>query len=169
MTTEQAAQDAAPEPRISARVQTHIAQAAVGLFGLATLVLSLDLKLWVSFGPGPGLFPFIMGALLVLLSIFWVVEAHRRGYSVAESVSRNRVFSMIGSLLVLVLLMDWIGFQLSMALFLFFHLKIVGGQKWIMSIVVTLLGSFGAFALFNNVLGVRLPTAALPFLEGLGL
>lgn len=159
----------APKRQVSARVQTHLAQAVVAAFGIITVLLSVDLRLWVSFGPGPGFFPFAMGVLLILLSGLWVAEAHRRGYEVAESVDRNRVFSVIGSLLVLVLLMEPIGFQISMALFLFFHLKIVGRQKWTMSVVVTALGSFGAFALFNNVLGVRLPVAGLSFLQSLGL
>ena len=150
-------------------MQVHIAQAVTLLFGLVTVWLSIQMKIWVSFGPGPGFFPFTMGILLSFLSILWVIEAHRRGYSVEESVDRSRVFGVIGSLLVLALLMDVIGYQITMALFLFFHMKIIGKQKWIASIIVTLAGSFGAYALFSNLLSVRLPVADIAFLQGLGL
>ena len=169
MSSESAAPEVEQKPRLSPRVQTHIAQAVVAAFGAATVILSIEMRLWVSFGPGPGFFPFTMGVLLLLLSLLWVIEAHRQGYEVAESVSRRRTFSIIGSLLVLVLLMEPVGFQLSMLLFLFFHLKVMGRQKWITTIIVAVVGSFGAFALFNNVLGVRLPVAELPFLQSLGL
>jgi hypothetical protein len=169
VTTEQPVEKTGRRLRLTPRAQTHIAQIIVGLFGAVTALMSLQLKLWVSFGPGPGFFPFAMGMLLVLLALLWVVETRRVGFNVAESVSRVRVVSVIASLLVLVALMEPIGFQISMALFLFFHLRVIGRQGWIMTIVVTALGSFGAFALFNNVLGVRLPVAALPFLQNLGL
>lgn len=166
---EQSAEKTRRPQRLTPRIQTRIAQIVVGLFGVATALMSLQLKLWVSFGPGPGFFPFAMGVLLVVLALLWVVETRRVGFVVAESVSRVRVVSVIASLLVLVALMEPIGFQISMALFLFFHLKVIGRRGWVMTVVVTALGSFGAFALFNNVLGVRLPVAALPFLQNLGL
>lgn len=149
--------------------QTHIAQGIVAVFGAVTAFLAFRLGLWVSFGPGPGFFPFIMGLLLVVLAGLWVLEARRVGYEVAESVDRRRTIAVIGSLLVLALVLELVGFQLTMLIFLLFHLKVLGKQKWITTIIVSALGSFGAFALFNNVLGVQLPMAEISLLSNLGL
>ena len=40
--------------------------AAVGVY---VLVSSIDLGLWTSLGPGPGLFPFAMGAVLAAMAV----------------------------------------------------------------------------------------------------
>ncbi|MEB4615217.1 tripartite tricarboxylate transporter TctB family protein [Leucobacter sp. M11] len=169
MSADDASPGAQPHPRWSAKLQTQIAQIAVAVIGVITVFLSAELRFWTAFGPGPGFFPGAMGVLLIGLAALWAVETKRRGFAIGESVHRSRVISILGSLIVLVVLMDVLGFQLSMALFLFFHLKILGKQSWVWTVGVTLIGSFGAFALFHSVLGVRLPTSSLAFLANLGL
>lgn len=140
--------------------------AAVGVY---VLVSSIDLGLWTSLGPGPGLFPFAMGAVLAAMAAVWLVQELRSPSDTVEGVDRELVLAVVLSLAVLAAVMDLIGFQLSMFLFLMYHLKLRGRRTWISSLITALAGSVGAFYAFNYGLNVTLPVSAFPLLNTIGL
>ena len=144
----------------------------IGVFvavGVYVLVSSLELGLWTSLGPGPGLFPFAMGGVLVSMSIVWLLQELRRPTETPEGVDRGLVIAVVVSLAVLAAVMDLLGFQLSMFLFLMYHLKLRGGRTWTSSLIIALAGSVGAFYAFNYGLNVALPVSAFPPLNLIGL
>ncbi|MET3903313.1 tripartite tricarboxylate transporter TctB family protein [Paenarthrobacter sp. 4246] len=146
--------------------------AGIGAFvvvGVYVLVSSLDLGLWTSLGPGPGMFPFAMGGLLVAMSAIWLVQELRQPSETASGVDRGLVIAVVVSLALLAGVMDLIGFQLSMFIFLMYHLKIRGRRGWISSLIIALAGSAGAFYAFNYGLNVALPTAGISVLNSIGL
>jgi putative tricarboxylic transport membrane protein len=166
MTTESLITKSGNASRVAPSVLTGIgAFAAVGIY---VLVSSLELGLWTSLGPGPGLFPFAMGAVLVAMSIIWLLQELRRPSAKTEGIDRGVVISVVVSLIVLASAMDLLGFQLSMFLFLLYHLKIRGSRTWASSLVIALLGSVGAFYAFNYGLNVALPVSALAPLNLIG-
>jgi hypothetical protein len=166
MTTESLITKSGNASRIAPSVLTGIgAFAAVGIY---VLVSSLELGLWTSLGPGAGLFPFAMGGVLVAMSIIWLLQELRRPSAKAEGIDRGVVISVVVSLIVLASAMDLLGFQLSMFLFLLYHLKIRGSRTWASSLVIALLGSVGAFYAFNYGLNVALPVSALAPLNLIG-
>ncbi|MDT0169274.1 tripartite tricarboxylate transporter TctB family protein [Pseudarthrobacter sp. BRE9] len=166
MTTESLITKSRNASRIAPSVLTGIgAFAAVGIY---VLVSSLELGLWTSLGPSAGLFPFAMGAVLVAMSIIWLLQELRRPSAKAEGIDRGVVISVVVSLMVLASAMDLLGFQLSMFLFLLYHLKIRGSRTWASSLVIALLGSVGAFYAFNYGLNVALPVSALAPLNLIG-
>lgn len=167
MTTESLMTKPGSASRVAPSVLTGIA--AFALVGAYVLASSVGLGLWTSLGPGAGLFPFAMGALLVAMSAVWLVQELRRPSAKSEGVDRGVVISVVVSLLVLASVMDLLGFQLSMFLFLLYHLKIRGRRTWVPSLVIALLGSVGAFYAFNNGLNVALPVSSLPPLNLIGL
>jgi hypothetical protein len=65
--------------------------------------------------------------------------------------------------------LDLLGFQLSMFLFLLYHLKLRGGRTWVSSLIIALAGSVGAFYAFNYGLNVALPVSAFTPLNLIGL
>ncbi len=140
--------------------------AAVGAY---VLVTSIDLGLWTSLGPGPGLFPFAMGAVLAAMAVVWLLQELRRPSEATEGVDRGLVIAVVLSLVILAAVMDLLGFQLSMFLFLLYHLKLRGRRTWVSSLIIAVAGSFGAFYAFNYGLNVALPVSALPFLNAIGL
>jgi hypothetical protein len=140
--------------------------AAVGAY---VLVTSIDLGLWTSLGPGPGLFPFAMGAVLVAMAAVWLIQELRRPSEATEGVDRGLVIAVTISLVILAAVMDLIGFQLSMFLFLMYHLKLRGGRRWPSSLITALAGSVGAFYAFNYGLNVSLPVSVFPLLNTIGL
>ncbi|BCW51973.1 Flp pilus assembly pilin Flp [Arthrobacter sp. 1088] len=146
--------------------------AGIGAFvvvGVFVLVSSIGLGLWTSLGPGPGMFPFAMGGLLVAMSALWLVQELREPSETASGVDRGLVLAVVISLAVLAAVMDLIGFQLSMFIFLMYHLKIRGGRGWVSALIISAAGSFGAFYAFNYGLNVALPTAGISVLNSIGL
>jgi hypothetical protein len=137
--------------------------------GVYVLVSSIGLGLWTSLGPGPGLFPFAMGCVLVSMSTVWLLQELRRPSETTEGADRGLVLAVVVSLAILAAVMDILGFQLSMFLFLMYHLKVRGRRTWISSLITALAGSVGAFYAFNYGLNVALPVAALPPLNLIGL
>lgn len=159
------------KPKSGARVAPTVLAgiAAFAAVGVYVLVSSIELGLWTSLGPGPGLFPFAMGAVLAAMAVVWLVQELRRPSDAGEGVDRGLVLAVVLSLTALAAVMDLIGFQLSMFLFLMYHLKVRGHRTWISSLITALAGSVGAFYAFNYGLNVTLPVSAFPLLNTIGL
>ncbi len=165
-------------PTATQRVLVPSAQLVLIAIGLYVAVESISLGLWTKLGPGPGLLPLVLGVALAGLSAVWliqtVVERRRSSGSAGrgepeETLDRPYVIGVVGGLIVLAAVMELIGFQISMAIFLFAELTLLGRQKWWVSAAVALVGSIGVFVLFDRVLAVQLPLSSLPGLSGLGL
>lgn len=167
MTTESVTTKPGSPVRVARNVLVGIgAFAAVGVYVLAS---STGLGLWTSLGPGPGLFPFAMGAVLAAMAVLWLFQELRNPSETAAGVDRGLVIAVVASLVILAAVMDLLGFQLSMFLFLLYHLKLRGRRTWKSSLIIAVAGSFGAFYAFNYGLNVALPVSALPFLNAIGL
>ena len=167
MTTESVTTKAGSTIKVAPGVLAGIgAFAAVGIY---VLVSSLSLGLWTSLGPGAGMFPFAMGALLVAMSAVWLLQELRRTSVRGEGVDKGVVISVVASLVILASVMDLLGFQLSMFAFLLYHLKIRGRRTWVPSLIIALAGSVGAFYAFNYGLNVALPVSAFTPLNLIGL
>jgi putative tricarboxylic transport membrane protein len=167
MTTESLMTKSESASRVAPSVLVGIgAFAAVGAY---VLVSSIGLGLWTSLGPGPGLFPFAMGAVLVAMAALWLIQELRNPSETARGVDRRLVIAVVLSLTILAAVMDLLGFQVSMFLFLMYHLKLRGGRTWLSSMVIALAGSVGAFYAFHYGLNVALPVSAFPLLNTIGL
>ncbi|BDY28999.1 tripartite tricarboxylate transporter TctB family protein [Mycolicibacterium mageritense] len=167
-----------PHPGRTQRVLVPAGQLALAALGAYVAVEATSLGLWTNLGPGPGLLPLILGVALFGLTAVWAVQsmAERRAASagddhteVAERLDRPYILGVVGGLILLAALMEVLGFQISMAAFLFAELVFLGRQRWWLAAGVAAVGGFGIFALFDRVLALQLPMSALPFLSGLGL
>lgn len=136
------------------------------LFGVFVIYESLQIKYYGSdFGPGPGFFSFWLGVLVVLLSIVEIGRTFRRHVPLAADffptwAAVGRIGSLLGALVAVVFLLDRLGYSLTMFLFCGFLLRVLGRQPWWLTIVLTLLGSFGTAYLFRQ-LQVILPGGIL--------
>jgi hypothetical protein len=159
-----------------ARIEVPVGQLGLAALGLYVAIEARSLGLWTDLGPGPGLLPLLLGIALLGLTGVWVVQTlvqHRRhdtdDQRSDEPLDRTYVVGVVGGLILLAAVMDLVGFQISMALFLFAELKWLGRQRWWIAAVIALVGSVGTFVLFDRVLGVQLPLSSLPALAGVGL
>lgn len=164
-------------------VATPLALAALSA---AVIFTGFGLGYWTTLGPGPGFFPFWIGLLMGISSLVWLLQALRGNPNVlpqpeepvmldtdtvrtAPTAKKRPIWTVLLSLVILASLLELIGFQLSMFAFLLFQLKFQGGRKWLSSLIIALVGSFGVFYLFTEVLQVTLPTSSINVLEDLGL
>ncbi|MFY0408891.1 tripartite tricarboxylate transporter TctB family protein [Solicola sp. PLA-1-18] len=159
-----------------------VVAAVVAAVGAAAVVGSLRLGYWTEIGPGPGFFPLWLGVILTVLGLIWLQRSVRELLSGSpeevrpptadegvEPYSWSTVGAILGSLVVLASVLDLVGYQLSMLVFLVFHLKVLGRRGWLLTLVLSVAGSFGVFVVFTRLLTVNLPASSLPFLAGLGL
>lgn len=162
--------------------------AVLAVLGAAVVFSSTGMGFWVRLGPGPGFFPLVLGSLLVLLSLLWISQELRGARDGAaseepetteatdlvipeephEPLRPKNIAAIVLSLTVLAAVMPLIGFQLSMLFFLIFHLRVMGRRRWLLTTLVSVVGSFGVFILFTRVLTVNLPAASIGFLQSLG-
>ncbi|WP_176786858.1 tripartite tricarboxylate transporter TctB family protein [Microbacterium sp. cf332] len=157
-----------------------IAAALFLLFGAITALAALPLGLWTPLGPGPGFFPFWTGLIVAAASATWGLAQWRRPNVVEHAATPEaaaaevpatprQIITTLVSLILLAVLLEVLGFQVSVLLFLVFQLKVVARRSWVLTIILSLAGSFGVYSLFSNVLSVPLPGAGIPFLYDLGL
>lgn len=148
-------------------------------FSIIVMGTAWSLEYYSSIGPGPGFFPFWLSLILGLLSIIWIFQVARSkkdsngGDSESGFLPKGkgllRIFSIIGALAFMILLMDTVGFQLPMFAFLIFLLYVLGKVKPLTTLIIAAAGSFGLFNVFTLLLDVQLPLSAIPFLSNLRL
>ena len=132
-----------------------------------TIFEALQLSLRDALGPGPGFFPFWLGVAGGLLAILLLVQARRgqvalpAGPLVPPADARRRVLAVVAALLGATLLLDPLGFRLTLALFCAGVLLALGIRRpWVVA-VFALAGGFGVFHVFYHWLKVPLPIGVL--------
>ena len=134
-----------------------------------------NMEYYTPLGPGAGFFPFWLGALLGGLGIVWLVQVSRRlgnteeGPSLPPRAGIVRILSIVVSVAAVSALMNLLGFQLAMFLFMLFMLMILGRQTIWTTVIIALVCSVGVYHVFGRYLDVQLPAASLAFLANLGL
>jgi putative tricarboxylic transport membrane protein len=114
--------------------------------------------------PGAGFFPAVIGGILSTLSLALLI-ATALGKTVAtekqrfwkEKNSWVKIFLVLLSLILFMVLLEFLGFITTTIIFVLFLLKFVGKKGWRISIVMAVLVSLGSYALFKMALGVALP------------
>lgn len=127
------------------------------VLGVAGAVLSWGYGLNTPSDPGPGLWPFVISLVIVVLSVMLLFSG--RGLRDAEAFSRSSVQPAIGAvtLLGLAVLMPRIGFEIPSVLMCLVWTRFLGGETWRSSLVVSVLAVAGFHLVFIEALGVPLP------------
>lgn len=158
--------------------------------GLAICIASYRLSLGSLNDPGPGMFPFIAGSVLCVLSMveWWnTTRAYRRAaHSLTQRVGggttgaransaeaveplfANRVgafkaAAIIVALLIYALAMEHLGFILSTTLFIAFLLWLVERQRWYVIVFGSVLSAMATYLVFKVWLETALPIGLLGF------
>jgi len=136
---------------------------------------SWELEYYTPVGPGGGFFPFWLGAVMGAMSLIWLVQISRpagkpeEGKFLPDLNGRIQIVSMTAALVLTAMLMDLLGYQLTMFLFFVFALLFIGKQPIWMTLVIAVIGSLGVFYVFGKFLDVRLPLSSLSLIARLGL
>ena len=135
----------------------RVAWSALLLFGVFVVYESLQIKYYGSdFGPGPGFFSFWLGVLVIGLSVVEIGRTFRRSVPLPANFFPGRdgllrIGYLLGALVASVLLLERLGYSLTMFLFCGFLLRVLGRQAWWLTVILTLLGSFGTAYLFRQL------------------
>jgi putative tricarboxylic transport membrane protein len=124
---------------------------------------ALQLKYYTRLGPGPGFFPFWLSVCLAVLATVMFCQATFRP---AEPRPPDFYDTRLGYLRAGCMCIAWtwaalmlerLGYRLTMLVFFPFLLLTLGRVKWYTIAAVTLLGSIGTFYLFTIKLSAPLP------------
>jgi putative tricarboxylic transport membrane protein len=134
------------------QVAGALAALAIGLIGT---VLAYGYGLGSLQRPGPGLWPFIASALIVVLALVLLVAG--RNLPDSEAFSRSSLLPAIGILTFVGLgaLMPVIGFEIPSLLLCAVWLRFLGGESWRSTIVVSVVTVAAFYLLF--LYGLRIP------------
>jgi putative tricarboxylic transport membrane protein len=130
---------------------------------------ALQLRYYTPLGPGPGFFSFWLALIFGGLAVVMLVQAtagrpepmpqdffaHRIGYL--------RMGAVVLALVVTIYALEPLGFALTMFGVCAFLLTVLGRQHWVVTLLVALASSFGAYYVFDHWLKVPLPRGLLGF------
>jgi putative tricarboxylic transport membrane protein len=131
------------------------------LLGVVCLFYSYSLSLGRITNPGEGLWPFIVSAVIVLVSLqLLVTERDGREY---EGFTSRTWLVVAGALStgVFIYLFQWFGFLVPAFLTLAFWLRFLGKESWKMTLIVAVVVTAGFYLLFATLLGIPLPESVL--------
>jgi putative tricarboxylic transport membrane protein len=135
-----------------------------------------SLKLGMMISPGAGFLPFLCGIALILLGIVWRLqtilfrsppppddpaEAVTAACEAAPApLPRSRVKLVLAFLVTLTYawLFERIGFLLSTLLFMLGWQMLVERERWLKTVLVTVISAAAMYALFRSLLHVELPS-----------
>jgi len=142
-----------------------LATSGVGIgLGLLYIVVGREYPLGSAGQPGPGFFPTLAGAMLVVSSLATGLEAWlQRGQSAVawpRGEARRRLLRIMAALLGYVVLLPWAGYHLTSTLVTVIVLRVMGVSSWGMSLGTALGLAFLSYYVLAVLLNVPLPLGA---------
>jgi putative tricarboxylic transport membrane protein len=151
------------------RIQKRKGYLAVGAAGLALSAMYLGASAQLPFGqlarPGAGVFPLIVGVLLVIGSLSTLWEGLRT--AIGEQVElpagrdRLRLLVLLAALFVYIVALPWLGQLIASALFLILLMRVLSDVAWPHVIVYSLTIAATLYAVFVRLLNVPMPRGIL--------
>jgi len=135
----------------------------------ATLILSYGWPFKAALFPRVLSVPLLILSLIEVVACLMVEEKEQEGHAVDFSfttdvdpaLARRRtvaIFAWIVGFFVLILL---IGFTLAVPVFVFLYLKFVGKEKWMLTLILTLISYVVMQGFFDNLLHLPFPSGIL--------
>lgn len=149
----------APPPPHGRSMSKHLYRLAplvLLLFGVATMLMAHDLSLGEFRAPGPGLWPFMVAALLTGTAAVLLFIDDPDDY---EPWTRGTVGIALGlvSLGVFIVLFQAIGFLVPAVLMLLVWLRLFAREPWRWAVPLAVLGAVAFHLIFVEALGVPFP------------
>jgi len=142
------------------------------IIGLTVMMVSHGMSLGTLQTPGPGLFPFLLGSLLLIISLSIFINSLNVTKKISVGTDETGIWSgieyknvlIIGvSLVAYALLLVKLGFLITAFLFLFVLFSVFDSRRWILTLVVSLITISITYTLFVLILQVELPPGLLRF------
>lgn len=137
------------------------------LVGLGAMIGGVQLRVGTPTDPQPGFFPFVGGLVVMFFSAIiliqgWLGRTKRK--TVFGDIGRPAL--LLGVLVLLVAILDRVGYVIGTLLASGLILRILRVRSWRAIVITSLCLSIGTYILFDKLLGVELPVG---FLARIGL
>jgi hypothetical protein len=135
------------------------------LFGAATVLLSLRMPLGTFRMAGTGMFPLLLGILLMILSGIFVLKVFSQGMaakvkkepSPESSGSPIQLILFLGTMVFATLFFNRLGYPLISFLLMLGLLRILGIKRWGLNILISVVAAVGSYFLFVKWLDIPMP------------
>ena len=130
----------------------------VAALGVGYLTLAQGLPLKTASGPGPGLFPLLVAAVLLVTGAIaaWKPEVSVGVVEDAGFGSRFAVAQVFAALVVFSLMFQRVGFLIS-GIFVMITVLKAFNTRWLPSLFISIASVFGIYLVFVPLLGLALP------------
>jgi hypothetical protein len=145
------------------RIAQNLMAAAFVLFAAAVMVQAVQVGAkWVDGQPGPGFFPFWLGALLfscgvILIARLAFAQAAPTGHFFENRTGMESVVKVLVTAIGMLALTGLIGFRTASIIYLFVYLRFIGKHRWTTTIALSLLIPITGYVVFEKVLQILLP------------
>jgi putative tricarboxylic transport membrane protein len=133
------------------------------ILSISVISASRDLVYDVEFSPGAGFFPVWLGIALLILSLILILNSTILKFYLTEDnplpgkTAVLRVILILGSLLVGILLLEPIGFLVTMFFFVAFLLIFLEKYRWYSGALISAVMVSAVYGIFKIWLNVNLP------------
>jgi putative tricarboxylic transport membrane protein len=135
------------------------------LFGAVTAVLSLKMPIGTFRMAGTGMFPLLLGILLMILSGIFVLKIFPKGMaakvkkepSPESSGSPIQLVLFLGTMVLATLFFNQLGYPLISFLLMLGLLRILGIKRWGLNILISVVAAVGSYFLFVKWLDIPMP------------
>jgi putative tricarboxylic transport membrane protein len=134
-------------------VPSYFAGAMLGLLGLVFCIGAFRLGFWGDDGPGPGLLPFVVGALLLPM----IVVAMREPVSDAETSFKIQPLLAIGLMLAYAIVLRRTGFVPATLVMLVLWVRGFYRQSWLRAVMCSVGLTGLGLLIFSHLLKVPMP------------
>ncbi|WP_199434748.1 tripartite tricarboxylate transporter TctB family protein [Qaidamihabitans albus] len=145
--------------------RAHIARA----LSLTTLIVvavaggweGWRLGVWSTGRPGPGLWPVVVSAALLIAVLEAFRKEHDHQAEPLPHTSWRRELFAFSSLAAYIVAFAYLGAIVPTAIFLLLWLRFLAREPWTLSIVLALAGTAGVYFMFSVLLGIPFPSGPL--------
>ena len=135
------------------------------LFGGLTALLSSKMPIGTFRMAGTGLFPLILGIILMVLSGAFILKIFFQGKeqrvkketSIESSESPIQLILFLGAMVLATLFFNRLGYPLTSFLLMLALLRILGIKRWGLNILVSVVTAAGTYFLFVKWLNIPMP------------
>lgn len=125
--------------------------------GIVASIGAYELALGQLNKPGPGLWPFLLSVLLIVCSLVLLVKDVRKdSYEKFTGNTKLVVYSII-STAIFIVVFKYLGMAVAVVGLLLFQLRVVGGEKWKITLLVTVGMTVACYLLFAVWLKIPFP------------
>ena len=133
--------------------------------GVTTTVLSLKMPIGTFRTSGTGMFPLLLGILLMILSVAFILKIFfqskegqvKKEASIESSGSPIQLVLFLGAMVLATLFFNQLGYPLTSFLLMVALLRILGIKRWGLNILISVVTSVGSYLLFVQWLNIPMP------------